>query len=148
MIKIAIANEQKVLRLERAKIRAAVNEVLRSAGVKNAEISVAIVANDRIHEVNRDFLRHDYPTDVISFLLERDDDRLEGEIVASAEMAVQTAGRWKWPAQHELLLYIVHGMLHLVGYDDTTRAAANKMRRAERITLERLGVKKPAAKQR
>ncbi len=145
MIAVAIANEQKFLTVDRARIRAAVKEVLSSADVSNAEISVAIVDDARIHEVNRQFLQHDFPTDVISFVLEQDAGRLEGEIVASAETAMAAAPRWNWPATDELLLYIVHGMLHLVGYDDTTPTAATKMRRAERATLERLGIEMPAA---
>ena len=140
---IAIANEQGCLALDESRIRAAVSDVLNEADLREAEISLAFVDNARIHELNRTFLQHDFPTDVISFVLERDENRLEGEVVVSAEMARATAPRWNWPPEHELLLYVVHGVLHLVGYDDTTDAAAAKMRLAERVALNRLGIDVP-----
>src|SRR5207302_1932261 len=102
------------------------------------------VDNARIQAVNREFLHHDCPTDVISFVLEQDENRLEGEVVVSAEMACATATHWNWPTEHELLLYVVHGVLHLVGYDDATETAAAKMRLAERAALTRLGIDVPA----
>ena len=140
---IAIANEQNCLALDEARIRTAVDTVLEAAGVIDAEISLAFVDNQRIHELNKKFLQHDFPTDVISFVLERDENGLEGEVVVSAEMALVIAPRWNWPPEHELLLYVVHGVLHLVGYDDTTDAAAVEMRRAERATLAHLGITMP-----
>src|SRR5438876_518750 len=94
---IAIANEQNFLVLDESRIRAAVCGVLDQAEISNAEISLAFVDNRRIHELNRKFLNHDFPTDVISFVLDQEENRLEGEVVVSAEMARETAPRWNWP---------------------------------------------------
>ena len=84
----------------------------------NARISVAVVDDATIAVLNRQFLRHEGPTDVLSFLLEQDEDGLEGEVVVSAETARRTAPRFGWSEGEELLLYVIHGTLHLAGYDD------------------------------
>jgi probable rRNA maturation factor len=121
----------------------AVRQALELAGVASGEVSIAVVDDAEMHALNRQHLKHDYPTDVLSFLLERDGDRLEGEIVVSADYAAAEAERHGWPAENELLLYAVHGALHLVGYDDTSPAAAEAMRRQERAILATFALHPP-----
>lgn len=96
---------------------------------------MAVVDRDTIGRLHARFLDDPSPTDVLSFVLARRDGWLEGEIVACAEVAAQVARRLRRPAADELLLYVVHGMLHLVGYDDRTPAQARQMRRQERAYL-------------
>jgi len=143
MLHLEIANEQTLLPVNEGLFRAGVEAVAAEADWDECELSLAIVDDARIHEVNYRFLRHDYPTDVISFVLERTEDGIEGEIVASAETAVRMAAQAGWPAEHELLLYIVHGTLHLAGYDDLTTAGAAAMRQAERRVFGQLQIALP-----
>src|SRR3954467_15469772 len=131
-MRIAIANEQSRLTLDEDRLRQAIERICRDAGLLETEISVAIVDDATIHRLNRQYLDHDYPTDVISFVLEAQDGRLEGEIVASSDTAIEQAARLNWPAEDELLLYVVHGALHLVGYDDADPESAAVMRSRER----------------
>jgi len=142
MLDIACANLQPRA-IDEARLIGSVREVLQSAGITDCEISLTIVDNAQMHELNRRHLQHDYPTDVLSFLLERDGDRLEGEIIVSADYAVEEAAKYGWPAEDELLLYAIHGALHLVGYDDTTPDAAAEMRRQEREILGKVGLSPP-----
>jgi probable rRNA maturation factor len=65
---------------------------------------------------------------------------IEGEIIASAEMAVSMAADGKWSAEAELILYIVHGLLHICGYDDLTPEEKCIMRARERAILSELGL--------
>jgi rRNA maturation RNase YbeY len=65
---------------------------------------------------------------------------IEGEIIASAEMAVSMAADGKWSAEAELTLYIVHGLLHICGYDDLTPEEKCIMRARERAILSELGL--------
>jgi probable rRNA maturation factor len=119
--------------VNRLRLKKAVRTILRDAGIKSAEISIAIVTDARMHELNRQYLEHDYPTDVLSFVL-ADDKRaksLEGEIIASSDYAAREAPRYGWTADDELLLYIIHGCLHLVGHDDTRAKLKAAMRVAE-----------------
>ena len=143
MLKIEIANEQDSLSVDAERLRQAALAVLRDAGVEASELSIAVVDDPTIHDLNRRFLEHDYPTDVLSFLLERDGSRLEGEIVVSADTATREAARLGWPAGDELLLYVVHGTLHLVGYDDVTDELRAEMRAAEKRHLTALGLQPP-----
>jgi probable rRNA maturation factor len=127
--------------LDRAALAAIGRRVLASQGIDRAEVSIAIVDDRAIRVVNRRHLDHDFATDVISFLLsEPGESPLAGEIVVSAETAVRMAGLDGVSPVTELILYVVHGLLHLCGHDDQTPSAAAAMRRleAERLAAEGL----------
>lgn len=139
---IDISDQQTHLDVRSERIREVIDRVLREEGFGFGEISVALVDDAAIHKINRDFLGHDYPTDVVSFVLNSDGDdlfldreldakSLEGELVISTETAVREAVTHGWSADDELLLYVVHGVLHLCGYDDLTDDARPIMRRRE-----------------
>ncbi len=143
MFRISIADEQQRLTLDHARLRAAIENVLQGEGIGEAEISLAIVDDPQIHELNRRFLAHDEPTDVLSFLLDHRLGYVEGEIVVSADTAAARAIQFNWPPEDELLLYVVHGALHLAGYDDQTPELRAKMRRRERHYLHSFGLTPP-----
>ena len=147
-IKIKIADEQTRLTLNKTKIRAAIRAALSQQDITDAEISVALVDDKTIHTINRQFLNHDYATDVISFpLSDPDDGYLEGEIVVSTDTAAQESARLAlsdWTAEKESYLYIIHGTLHLAGYDDHTPADLRKMVEAEIVCLKKIGFSPPA----
>ena len=102
-------------------------------------LTFAILDDVRMQEVNRETLGHDHPTDVLAFPMAQEP-VLEGEILLSADTARREAAARGHPAYHELLLYAVHGALHLLGYDDHDPAERRRMRRAERAALAALGV--------
>ena len=102
-------------------------------------LSVAVVGDEEMQALNKRHLQHDYPTDVLSFLMAKDP-RLEGELLLSSDTARREAAARGHPAYHELVLYAVHGVLHLLGFDDHTPADRRRMRRAERDTLKALGL--------
>jgi probable rRNA maturation factor len=137
---IEIVDQQSKLAVDQERLRRAVEIVLQSADVRHAEVNVAVVDDPAIHELNRRWLDHDWPTDVLSFTLDSNPDRLEGEIVASADTAEQSAGRFAWNPGDELLLYVIHGALHLVGYDDQTDEARLEMRSREKEVLAQFGL--------
>lgn len=135
-VQVALADEQSALVVDRQALVDAVRTVLAGEDIASAQISVAIVDDATIHAVNREFLAHDYATDVLSFVLSEPEEPLEGEIVASAETALATARRLGVDPARELLLYVVHGALHLAGYDDVNPASRAVMRRRESYYLE------------
>jgi probable rRNA maturation factor len=120
-------------------IRATAQAVLRGEAVDAGEISIAVVDDPTIHDLNRRYLDHDYPTDVLSFSL-GDNASIEGEVIVSADTAAQKAVEFEIPAIDELLLYVVHGVLHLVGYDDRTDEDCLEMRARERQYLRQCGI--------
>ena len=114
--------------------------ILEDHHYQQAQISVALVDDETIHQLNRQYLQHDYPTDVLSFLLDSGDDYLEGEIIVSTDTAQGFACQLQISLEQELLLYIIHGTLHLVGLDDTDSASAVQMRAAEQEYLQKFGM--------
>src|SRR5262245_47777593 len=165
-LSISIANAQPLVRINRRRLVRLARSVLERERVAQAEISVAVIDDRRIHTINRDFLQHDFATDVISFLLNGDSaigeatpsrrllsgnarkrpkssahvrrgagKLIDGEIVMSAETAVRAARELDSNPQDELALYLVHGLLHLCGYNDLTHGEKRLMRRREAEAL-------------
>ena len=137
VIVIHITNRQKTLPVDRRRMRQAVRAIVRDAGISEATISIAIVDDPTIVKLHQQFLDDPEPTDVLSFVLERSEQSLEGEVVASADTARTCAPRYRSTPEEELLLYVIHGTLHLVGYDDATPRQRAVMRKKE---MEYLGI--------
>ncbi len=137
---IPIANQQASLAIDEAQLRSAVLAVFRDSSYTSGTVSVAVVDDPTIHEINRQYLQHDYPTDVLSFVLEDREPYLEGELVVSTDTAATNSQDYDWPATSELLLYVIHGALHLVGYRDKRPEDIARMRQAELRYLKELAV--------
>jgi probable rRNA maturation factor len=135
LITVTITNRQKTLPIDRRRMRQAVQAVVRDAGIREARISVAMVDDAAIAKLHEQFLGDPESTDVLSFVLEQSPPALEGEVVVSADTARSNAARYRCPAEEELLLYVIHGTLHLVGYDDTTPRQRAVMQRLQRHYL-------------
>ncbi|MCA9089076.1 MAG: rRNA maturation RNase YbeY [Planctomycetaceae bacterium] len=154
MFDIEINNQQSTMNIDKGILEARLVQTLQAEHVAGASLSVAIVTDEAIHAVNRDHLGHDYATDVISFLYSDDAPDpgsdstaprgagkvIDGELVVSAETAVREARRFGWQPQDELSLYLVHGLLHLCGYDDLTEEELPLMRQREREILQIWGL--------
>jgi len=110
------------------------------------EISVAIVSDSKIRQLNQKHLDHDYATDVLSFDLTEDDVCLEGEVIASLDTADREASHHGWSSDDELTLYVIHGMLHIVGLLDKEPSDIASMRTEESFYLEAVGIKPQAQK--
>ncbi|SMP53233.1 probable rRNA maturation factor [Neorhodopirellula lusitana] len=146
-VEVLVDDDQEVP-LEQAgvSVKAIRQAVIAAASVgecSECQIGVRVAGDESIHEVNRQFLQHDYPTDVISFPYELSPPRVEGELIVSLDTAleqaraVQTPG---WTVANELVLYVVHGTLHLVGFDDTAPDVRAAMREAERAAMRLIGI--------
>jgi probable rRNA maturation factor len=140
---IECANEQSSLIVDESRWIRAAELILRDAGVKGGNLSIAAVDDAEIHRINREFLQHDYPTDVLSFVFDEDRNAFDGEVIVSAEMAIRNAPEFAWPPTDELLLYVIHGTLHLVGFRDKTDAERIEMRQAEAKYLRSCDVELP-----
>ncbi len=108
--------------------------------IHKLSVSVAIVDDETIQSLNAQQLGHDWPTDVISFEIDRIGKTVEGEVIASYETAARICSAAGWSAADELLLYVVHGMLHVVGLDDAEDQDRQRMRELERDCLIAVGV--------
>jgi probable rRNA maturation factor len=141
MSRISIASPQESVSVDRGRMREIVRTVLDGENEPQAEISLAFVDNATIHNLNKRYLQHDEPTDVLSFpLSERGAAKLSGELVIGVEVAVAQARERGHAVEAELALYVIHGLLHLCGYDDHADTDARKMRERERHYLQLLGL--------
>ncbi|GAB5466469.1 MAG: hypothetical protein Kapaf2KO_19050 [Candidatus Kapaibacteriales bacterium] len=100
------------------------------------EVNIVYLSDSEIHKMNREYLNHDYPTDVITFTIENEGDRLEGEIYIGAETAKRQASEYNVSTTDELMRLALHGCLHLLRLDDQTKEQKAKMTKEEDRYLE------------
>lgn len=104
---------------------------------KSGELRIIFLNDEKIHKMNKEFLEHDYPTDVISFNL--DDDPPEGEVYISIDTAERQANEYNVSLSNELLRLAIHGTLHIIGYDDKTSEEKEEMTKLENFYLKGYG---------
>ena len=142
---VELANLQRRVPISPRRIARTARQALRSLGRADALVNLTLVDDALIRRLNRRFRRHDRPTDVLAFPLDvPGPSRLWGEIVISAETAGRQARRLGIPVGLELDLLVVHGLLHLAGYDDREKDEARLMHQRERELLEQTAPGVPA----
>lgn len=111
-----------------------------------AQVSVSFVDDATIHELNREHRGIDRPTDVLSFPQYEPDEVFPegmpvvlGDLVVSIETARRQAAEYGHDEEREIAFLLVHGFLHLLGYDHETPEEEAEMRQQQRILLDRLG---------
>jgi len=127
------------LKVSFAKLVKLAEKICRRFSVSEIDISVAIVDDEAIEKVNKEFLGRAGITDVISFDLSDGPQRKASEVVINGEMAVRQGGQRGHSAEAEVALYMTHGLLHQLGYDDDSRASAQKMHDMEDKILREAG---------
>ena len=139
---VAVQNRQRKVRIAARQLRAAALAARDYAGTLEGELSVVVVGDRKMHELNRVFAGVDDTTDVLAFDLRGDSppggDQVAGEVVVNAALAARRVAPMGSTVTRELLLYVVHGVLHLSGYRDKTAPERRRMRAAERAVMRRL----------
>ncbi len=104
------------------------------------ELSIQLLAPGRMAQINWDYLKHQGPTDVITFDLSDEEvpELLVGEILICPEVAARQAKVFETTWQEELFRYLIHGLLHLKGFDDKTSDKRHIMKHHENKWLEKL----------
>ena len=125
--------------LSDARIEEAVAAALEHGGRPGCTLSVVFVSDERLAEMHADYLDDPTPTDVITFDLGAQGEGPVGELYVSVERAAATARQRGVGVDRELALYVVHGTLHLCGFDDVDTMQRERMRSAEREVLSALG---------
>lgn len=100
-------------------------------------INLVVCNDDYIHDLNKQYLSHDYPTDVITFVL--DEKPLDAEIYISYETATEQAKDYKVSLTQEMCRLAVHGALHIAGHDDDNDDKRNEMHKLENHYLNLAG---------
>jgi len=106
------------------------------------ELSLALVGDARMSRLHKDFMDVEGPTDVLTFPLDQNDQgrEISGEVIVCVPEAARQAALRGTTIDRELLLYALHGMLHLSGFDDRTDAGFRRMHRMEDDILTQLGL--------
>lgn len=135
MIHVRVFNAHPRYRLARKPVEQYVRSVMKSERRTKADVSVVFIDSRHCRNLNRQYLHHDYSTDVISFPLP-DVSRLEGEVYVNLDRARQQARSYRVSFSNEVARLVIHGALHLAGYEDEGRAARRKMRHRENRYLK------------
>jgi len=130
MTRVQVFNAHPRYRLRHDSVQRYVRRVLRTAGTHRASISVVFLNSRSTRTLNREYLGHDYSTDVISFSLE-DGVNLEGEVYVNLDRARTQARTYGVSFWNEVARLVIHGTLHLLGYDDRTPRLREEMRKEE-----------------
>jgi probable rRNA maturation factor len=132
-MKIGIQDLQKHTSLDLRRIRRAAKGILTELDLPEAELSLLFVDDPAIRELNRNYLRKDKPTNVIAFPMGKGEfpslhPHLLGDIVISVETALRQSPRFGLTGMEMVLLLMIHGTLHLIGYDhEGNRREAREM---------------------
>lgn len=115
-----------------------VKTILRAEKVSDAELTISFVTHQRIRAFNRQFLRRNHATDVLAFNLSESRRLLVADVIISIDAAISYARQHDKKLEEEIVLYVVHGVLHLLGYDDHQPTDIAAMRRKEEQLMGRL----------
>jgi probable rRNA maturation factor len=170
---IVLANRQRTKKINTRLLKPIVSELLAELDIFPAELGINLIAPREMARVNWQFLRHEGSTDVITFDHRSADGSsaesfdhnesasadsplvvgvargisrpatLHGELFVCVEEAVKQAAEFRTSWQTELVRYVVHGVLHLLGHDDVRPELRRKMKREENRLVRRLGKKFP-----
>ena len=134
-----IQNNQRKIKIDRRKIRSTIFKILKILDCADKEISLSFVDDIKIKQLNKQYLGKDKATNVLSFSLQEDEygninPQILGDIVISVETAQKDAVYGNLTVDQEINFLIIHGLLHLLGYDheNTTKKETSKMRKKER----------------
>ena len=115
-------------------IKKIINRIVSDARLKPGIIDIIITSDEKLHEINQEFLAHDYYTDIITFNY-NEAGTVNGEIYISAGRVRENAVKFNVPGGSEMRRVIFHGLLHLCGYDDRTEGEKNKISEMEEMYL-------------
>jgi probable rRNA maturation factor len=134
-LKIDLFNNQKDLPIDKSRLRLLVREVLSFLEISPKELAIYFVEEKKISELHEQFFQDPTVTDCITFPI---DEEFLGEIFVCPKVALTYAKKRGLDPQKEVLLYVIHGILHLIGYDDLDPKERRSMRKMEKSCMRHL----------
>ncbi len=118
----------KSVKLDKKRIHSIVSELKKSLPFTVESLQINFIMPDLMIEINKQYLNHNYDTDIITFNYSGSNTNLDGEIFISIGQAIDNSIRFNVNLDSELIRLIVHGILHLLGYDDQKSCDKKKMK--------------------
>lgn len=137
--KIEIINDTTFRGVPRKALYNAISNVLNHFKVTSATINLILVDDEQILEMNKQYLGHNYITDVISFNLSESKDEIIGEVYICLQQAQSQAKEYQVTFKNEILRLAIHGILHIFGFTDNKLEEKNKMTKMEDFFLKQIG---------
>ena len=131
-MEITLKNLQKKIPLPRAKILKAAKAAFRKLDFAAMSLSIVFAGTRRMRAINKKYLKHDHVTDVLTFDFGKSQ---QGEIIICPYVAAVQARSHQTSTENEIILYVMHGILHLAGFDDHRPKDILQMRRMEKELL-------------
>ena len=123
--------------IEKKKLHQYVKFITQDLNLSLRSLEINFINSKAIKEINKKFLSHDYSTDIITFNYSEAQNIIDGEIFISVDDAKENAKKFKVKFQEEIGRLVVHGILHLIGFDDTTPDQRKKMKNQENQLLKK-----------
>jgi len=121
---------------EKERIRKWIEATINSEGKKGETINIVLTSNKNIRSLNRQYLKRNYMTDIIAFNYNRGN-IISGDLFLNPDTIQKNAGKHKTKFSEEILRVIIHGVLHLIGYNDENNEEKLVMRERENFFLDR-----------
>ncbi len=138
---IRFFNEDVVYKLPQKQIiRQWLKHQAEAEGYVVGDLNYIFCSDEHVLQVNRDYLQHDYYTDIITFDQSEEEGKIEGDIFVSVDRVTDNANQLTIPAEQEMRRVLAHGLLHLCGYGDKTDKEVAQMRAKEDEWLRQLVV--------
>lgn len=138
---LSVENDHPSRSVDETAVKRLIRHVLSAEEASLIHLSVVLTGHRTVRDLNQTYLDHDYNTDVLSFSLRDEVDEeapavVEGEVYVDLDTAAERHAEFETSFEHEVHRYVVHGLLHLLGYDDTTSSARRTMHELEDQYLE------------
>jgi rRNA maturation RNase YbeY len=119
-------------------VHSVISKIRNNLSLNIRSLEINFVSQETIQKVNNEYLSHDYSTDIITFDYSNERNILDGEIFISLKDAEENSKKYQVTFDNELLRLIIHGILHLLGYDDITLSKRKVMKKAENDITDNL----------
>ncbi len=137
MKNVSVNNEKGIV-IDKKKIKKIIAALKKELGFSFDFFELNFVSSQTITSINSEYLHHNYSTDIITFNYSGESNNFDAEVFISLPDAVENSKKYKVSIENELLRLIIHGILHLIGFDDTTPLQKRKMKSKENQLLKKL----------
>lgn len=128
---ITVFDDTPKFSVRKREIHKLIKELSREFNFKIEMLDIFFIPSEEMIELNNQYLKHNYDTDILTFDYSVSKDLISADIFISYKMAEENAKKYKVDFNNEIIRLIIHGILHIIGYDDKTPSEKRKMKRKE-----------------